>query len=243
MTAAATRCAQQACTLSLWLFVQKPAAEATQHTSTSSSIWFCHAMANCSAVCLLSAGGYNTLSAAAVLFFSTAELYTVHLLVDLDTLHNSCCCWLTSYLCSPLLQAFDSPGYPHLATLGVGVDWNDKYLLRTEGNYRPRWVKRSTRYLLIRVRAWGGTQNDAASTSKIVNSYTAGALCGSPCSKALHLVASGTSTTMSIAVMVLVLLGSLLTLVVLCCSCRFKLEPLVIRIPIVPGSDPRICYG
>lgn len=36
------------------------------------------------------------------------------------------------------LQAFDSPGYPHLATLGVDVEWNERYLLRVEGGYRPR---------------------------------------------------------------------------------------------------------
>ncbi|KAI8463151.1 MAG: Asparaginase/glutaminase [Monoraphidium minutum] len=58
-------------------------------------------------------------------------------------------------------QAFDSPGYPPLATLGIGVDWNHKFLLQSEGSYRP----------------------------------------------------------------------------------RFKLDPSVIRIPIVPGSDPRKCYG
>ncbi|WIA44025.1 hypothetical protein OEZ86_010397 [Tetradesmus obliquus] len=58
-------------------------------------------------------------------------------------------------------QAFDSPTYPHLAALGVDVEWNERYLLRVEGGYRP----------------------------------------------------------------------------------RFNLEPCVIRIPIVPGSDPRIAYG
>eukprot|EP00879_Flechtneria_rotunda_P027314 GHRR01029258.1.p1 GENE.GHRR01029258.1~~GHRR01029258.1.p1 ORF type:complete len:383 (+),score=131.02 GHRR01029258.1:795-1943(+) len=35
-------------------------------------------------------------------------------------------------------QAFDSPGYPHLAALGVDVDWNERYLLRVEGGYQPR---------------------------------------------------------------------------------------------------------
>ncbi|KAF6261849.1 Asparaginase/glutaminase [Scenedesmus sp. NREL 46B-D3] len=58
-------------------------------------------------------------------------------------------------------QAFDSPTYPHLAALGVDVEWNERYLLRVEGGYRP----------------------------------------------------------------------------------RFNLEPAVIRIPIVPGSDPRVAYG
>ncbi|KIZ06467.1 Glutamyl-tRNA(Gln) amidotransferase subunit D [Monoraphidium neglectum] len=57
-------------------------------------------------------------------------------------------------------QAFDST-YPYLATLGIGVDWNHKFLLQLEGSYRP----------------------------------------------------------------------------------RFLLDPAVIRIPIVPGSDPRLCYG
>ena len=35
-------------------------------------------------------------------------------------------------------QAFDSPGYPHLATLGIDVAWNERALLRGEGAYRPR---------------------------------------------------------------------------------------------------------
>eukprot|EP00775_Hariotina_reticulata_P006054 gene6054-6292_t len=58
-------------------------------------------------------------------------------------------------------QAFDSPGYPHLATLGVEVEWNERYLLKVEGSYRP----------------------------------------------------------------------------------RFKIDPAVIRVPVVPGSDPRVAYG
>jgi hypothetical protein len=35
-------------------------------------------------------------------------------------------------------QAFDSPSYPHLATLGIDVAWNTRALLRGEGAYRPR---------------------------------------------------------------------------------------------------------
>eukprot|EP01025_Chloroclados_australasicus_P069856 TRINITY_DN992_c0_g3_i1.p1 TRINITY_DN992_c0_g3~~TRINITY_DN992_c0_g3_i1.p1 ORF type:complete len:439 (-),score=38.21 TRINITY_DN992_c0_g3_i1:995-2239(-) len=62
---------------------------------------------------------------------------------------------------SSYYQAFDSPSYPHLATLGVDVEWNKQFLLRPQGSYRP----------------------------------------------------------------------------------RFKLEPNVIRIPIVPGCDPREAYG
>lgn len=38
-------------------------------------------------------------------------------------------------------QAFDSPGYPHLASLGVDVEWNERYLLKVEGSYRPRCVR------------------------------------------------------------------------------------------------------
>ncbi len=33
-------------------------------------------------------------------------------------------------------QAFDSPTYPHLATLGVQIEWNQRYLLNVEGVYR-----------------------------------------------------------------------------------------------------------
>lgn len=62
---------------------------------------------------------------------------------------------------SAAYQAFDSPTYPHLATLGIDVDWNRRVLLRVEGAYKP----------------------------------------------------------------------------------RFKLDPRVIRIPVVPGSDPRTAYG
>jgi len=36
-------------------------------------------------------------------------------------------------------QAFDSPGYPHLAQLGIDVEWNERALLRPEGGYRPRF--------------------------------------------------------------------------------------------------------
>ncbi len=39
-------------------------------------------------------------------------------------------------------QAFDSPSYPKLATLGIDVEWNDNYLLRPEGGYRPRFKVR-----------------------------------------------------------------------------------------------------
>ena len=35
-------------------------------------------------------------------------------------------------------QAFDSRTYPYLATLGIDVDWNERYLLKVEGSYRPR---------------------------------------------------------------------------------------------------------
>eukprot|EP00803_Ostreobium_quekettii_P004904 evm.model.scf_108.12 EVM.evm.TU.scf_108.12 scf_108:83271-88125(-) len=62
---------------------------------------------------------------------------------------------------SSAYQAFESPSYPVLATLGVDVDWDLRYLLKAEGVYRP----------------------------------------------------------------------------------RFKLDPRVIRIPIVPGSNPRMAYG
>jgi hypothetical protein len=43
-----------------------------------------------------------------------------------------CCC------CCCCVQAFDSPTYPHLAVLGVDVDWNERFMLRVEGGYRPR---------------------------------------------------------------------------------------------------------
>lgn len=36
-------------------------------------------------------------------------------------------------------QAFDSPDYPFLATLGIGIDWKERYLLKPEGSYRPRF--------------------------------------------------------------------------------------------------------
>ncbi|KAG2500713.1 hypothetical protein HYH03_001478 [Edaphochlamys debaryana] len=62
---------------------------------------------------------------------------------------------------SAAYQAFDSLTYPYLATLGIDVDWNTRFLLRVEGAYTP----------------------------------------------------------------------------------RFKLDPRVIRIPVVPGSDPRMAYG
>eukprot|EP01026_Neomeris_dumetosa_P010293 TRINITY_DN13836_c0_g1_i11.p1 TRINITY_DN13836_c0_g1~~TRINITY_DN13836_c0_g1_i11.p1 ORF type:complete len:476 (+),score=54.06 TRINITY_DN13836_c0_g1_i11:39-1430(+) len=35
--------------------------------------------------------------------------------------------------------AFDSPSYPHLASLGVDIEWNMRFLLRPEGAYRPRF--------------------------------------------------------------------------------------------------------
>lgn len=46
-----------------------------------------------------------------------------------------CCCCHNHRRCH---QAFDSPTYPHLAALGVDVEWNERYLLRVEGGYRPR---------------------------------------------------------------------------------------------------------
>ena len=36
-------------------------------------------------------------------------------------------------------QAFDSLNYPHLASLGVDVDWREELLLKVEGAYRPRF--------------------------------------------------------------------------------------------------------
>ncbi|KXZ49354.1 hypothetical protein GPECTOR_22g948 [Gonium pectorale] len=62
---------------------------------------------------------------------------------------------------SAAYQAFDSPTYPYLATLGIDVDWNTRVMLRPQGVYKP----------------------------------------------------------------------------------RFKLDPRVIRVPVVPGSDPRVAYG
>lgn len=38
-----------------------------------------------------------------------------------------------------LQKAFDSLGYPSLAVLGINVDWNDRYLLKPEGGYKPRF--------------------------------------------------------------------------------------------------------
>jgi hypothetical protein len=40
-------------------------------------------------------------------------------------------------------QAFDSPSYPKLATLGIDVDWNEPFLLRPEGTYKPRFKVRA----------------------------------------------------------------------------------------------------
>jgi len=37
-------------------------------------------------------------------------------------------------------QAFASPSYPHLAQLGVDVEWNRASLLQVEGVYRPRFA-------------------------------------------------------------------------------------------------------
>jgi len=62
---------------------------------------------------------------------------------------------------SSVYQAFDTPSYPHLAEMGIEIDWKQEFLLKERGVYRP----------------------------------------------------------------------------------RFKLNPNVIRVPIVPGSDPRIMYG
>ncbi|KAL4858677.1 L-asparaginase 1 [Chlorella vulgaris] len=67
----------------------------------------------------------------------------------------------TQKINSSAYQAFDSLNYPHLANLGVSVDWDVPALLKVNTVYRP----------------------------------------------------------------------------------RFKLEPRVIRVPIIPGSDPRIVYG
>ncbi|MEW5300639.1 MAG: hypothetical protein WDW36_003554 [Sanguina aurantia] len=36
-------------------------------------------------------------------------------------------------------QAFDSLSYPRLATLGIDVDWNERYLLKVEGSYNPQF--------------------------------------------------------------------------------------------------------
>jgi L-asparaginase len=38
-----------------------------------------------------------------------------------------------------LYQAFDTPTYPHLANLGVEVEWNEDALLKPVGIYRPRF--------------------------------------------------------------------------------------------------------
>ena len=40
---------------------------------------------------------------------------------------------------SSAYTAFDSPSYPHLAALGVDVEWATNYLLRPEGAYSPRF--------------------------------------------------------------------------------------------------------
>eukprot|EP01023_Acetabularia_acetabulum_P028099 TRINITY_DN2655_c0_g1_i2.p1 TRINITY_DN2655_c0_g1~~TRINITY_DN2655_c0_g1_i2.p1 ORF type:complete len:508 (+),score=64.53 TRINITY_DN2655_c0_g1_i2:152-1525(+) len=40
---------------------------------------------------------------------------------------------------SSYYAAFDSPSYPHLANLGVDVEWNTRFLLRPQGTYRPRF--------------------------------------------------------------------------------------------------------
>lgn len=37
------------------------------------------------------------------------------------------------------MQAFASPSYSHLATLGVDVEWKERYLLHVSGVYRPRF--------------------------------------------------------------------------------------------------------
>lgn len=43
---------------------------------------------------------------------------------------------------SAIRQAFDSLGYPPLAVLGISVDWNDRFLLKPEGGYKPRFKVR-----------------------------------------------------------------------------------------------------
>ena len=40
---------------------------------------------------------------------------------------------------SSAYQAFDSPGYPHLADMGIEVGWNHAALLKDRGTYRPRF--------------------------------------------------------------------------------------------------------
>lgn len=46
---------------------------------------------------------------------------------------------------SSAYQAFDSPDYPHLATLGVDVEWKEQYLLRDRRDPRPSMATGSSR--------------------------------------------------------------------------------------------------
>ena len=57
-------------------------------------------------------------------------------------------------------QAFDSLGYPHLATLGIDVDWNDRYLLRVEGAYKPCFKVRQGEG------GWGATGGEKQATGR-----------------------------------------------------------------------------
>jgi len=87
---------------------------------------------------------------------------------------------------SSFYQAFDSPTYPHLATLGVEVAWNVPALLNVVGVYRPRFDVRLLAASVLTARAQMAIAAD---------------------------------------------------------STPAQLDPRVIRVPIVPGSNPDLAYG
>ena len=109
-----------------------------------------------------------------------------------------------------VLQAFASPTYPPLATLGTNVDWDHRYLLQA-----------CLIDLLIHKHLGTAKVSHFSSCSAgnvVWNVNRCKQIIDSHLTKC-HAQAQGSYRP------------------------RFKLEPRVIRVPIVPGSDPRTAYG
>ena len=116
---------------------------------------------------------------------------------------------------SQTYRAFESPTYPVLARLGVGVDWDEARLLQPHGAFS-----------FVRFFFSSFESAPPAPTP-------------TPHASLLSLSLSSPSPPLSSSFLFLVLRhhipGSY--------TPRFELEPRVARIPIVPGADPRVIFG